>query len=92
MTNIALTIDALTARVQFGQLLDKVSQKQKRFLISRRGKPQVVVLSVEDYMKNIIKQPQLLTRIQSSAADKSLNSITNQEIDQEIVSYRRSKK
>lgn len=92
MTNIALTIDALTARVRFGELLDKVTKKQKRFLIARRGKPEVVVLSVEDYLKNIVKKSNLLTKVQASASQFGLDKISTKDIDEEISSFRKSKR
>ena len=50
-------IPALTARTQLGQILRRVKNQQERFLISRRGEAQAVILSVEDYLRSIVKQP-----------------------------------
>lgn len=91
MTTTTTTIDALTARTKFGELIEKISQKQSRFLINRRGKPKAVILSVEDYLKNIIKQPELLTRIQTDAQNSNLDQMTDSEIDTEITTYRQTK-
>jgi hypothetical protein len=33
-----------------------------------KGKPKVVILGVEDYLRNIVKQPEILTTIQLSSA------------------------
>ncbi len=41
--------------------------------------------------KNIIKQPELLAKIQLSAEKTGLNSMTDEEIAAEIKNYRRSK-
>lgn len=91
MTTITTTIDALAARTKFGELIEKISQKQSRFLINRRGKPKAVILSVEDYLKNIIKQPELLTRIQTDAQNNNLDQMSDSEIEAEIITYRQTK-
>ena len=54
-------------------------------------KPKVVILSVEDYLKNVIKQPKILTTIQLSAQKAGLDKMSDREIEAEITSYRRSK-
>lgn len=84
-------IDALTARTHFGALMREAEEGKTRFLVSRRGKPKVVILGVEDYLKNIIKQPKVLTRIQLSAQKAGLDKMTDEEIEAEISAYRRSK-
>ena len=85
-------IDALSARTRFGELMEGTSKKNLRFLVSRRGKPKVVILSVNDYLQNIIKQPNILTSIQVSAEEAKLNTISEKEIDVEIEKYRQFKK
>jgi len=89
---ITKLIDALTARTRFGELMDEVEADQVRFVVSRRGKAKVVILSVRDYLRNVVKQPELLTKIQLSAQEAGLDKITDQEIDAEISAYRKSKK
>ena len=85
-------IDALSARIHFGEIMERTDQENTRFLVSRRGKPKVVILSVEDYLKNIIKGSQLLTDIQISAQKAGLDEMTLEEVNAEIASYRRAKK
>ena len=85
-------IDALTARTRFGELMDEVDADQVRFVVSRRGKAKVVILSVRDYLKNVIKQPDLLTTIQVGAREAGLAELSEAEIDAEIAAHRRSKK
>ena len=89
---ITKLIDALTARTRFGELMDEVEADQVRFVVSRRGKAKVVILSVRDYLRNVVKQPELLTKIQLSAQEAGLDKITDQEIDAEISAYRKSEK
>lgn len=88
---ITKLIDALTARTRFGELMDEVDAEQVRFVVSRRGKAKVVILSVRDYLQNVIKQPELLMKIQFSAQEAGLDKITDKEIDAEIAAHRKSK-
>ena len=48
-------------------------------------------MSLEDYLKNIVKQPEILATIQLSAQKAGLDKMTDEEIEAEIASYRRSK-
>jgi prevent-host-death family protein len=84
-------VDALSARTHFGEMMEEAEKQKTRFLVSRRGKPKVVILSVEDYLKNIVKQPEILATIQLSAQKAKVDKMTDEEIDAEISAYRRSK-
>ena len=84
-------IDALSARTHFGEMMEQAEKEKTRFLVTRRGKPKVVILSVEDYSKNVIKQPKILTTIQLSAQKAGLNKMSDEEIEAEVASCRRSK-
>jgi len=84
-------IDALSARTHFGEIINEVEKGETRFLVSRRGKPKMVILSVEDYLKNVIKQPEILTTVQISAQKAGLDKMTDKEIGAEISNYRQSK-
>ncbi len=85
-------IDALSARTRFGELMQKAEKDNLRFLVSRRGKPKVVILSVEDYLQNIIKQPEIIARIQLSAKEAGLDKMTDKEINAEISAVRQKAK
>ncbi|MBW2368057.1 MAG: type II toxin-antitoxin system Phd/YefM family antitoxin [Deltaproteobacteria bacterium] len=85
-------INALSARTHFGEIMEKAEKHNARFLVSRRGKPKVVILSVNDFIKNIAKQPELLTSIQLDAKQAGLHKLDSSEIDAEIQAYRKSKK
>jgi prevent-host-death family protein len=86
--NVTKSVSALIARTQLGQILERVSQKKDRFLISKRGKAKAVILGVEDYLKNVVKQPAVLTRLQEQAEKTGTNKLTLEEIDQEIKAFR----
>jgi len=90
--NTTTLIDALSARTRFGELIEKAETESIRYLVSRRGKPKVVILGIEDYLKNIIKKDELLVEVQLSAKQAGLDKMTTSEIDSEIENYRKSKK
>jgi prevent-host-death family protein len=71
--------------------MEEAEKGKTRFLVSRRGKPKVVILGVRDYLKNVIKQPEILTTIQLSAQKAGLDKMSDKEIESEIADYRRSK-
>ncbi|MFQ6066621.1 MAG: type II toxin-antitoxin system Phd/YefM family antitoxin, partial [bacterium] len=66
-SKVIKSISALIARTQLGQVLERVSKNKDRFLISKRGEAKAVILGVEDYLKNIVKQPEALTKLQKQA-------------------------
>jgi prevent-host-death family protein len=84
-------ISALMARTQLGQILERVKKKQERFLINKNGEATAVILSVEDYLRNIIKQPEVLTKLQSQAKKAGTDKLTLEEIDAEIEVFRKSR-
>ena len=71
--------------------MEQAESKNLHFLVRRRGKPKVVILGVEDYLKNIVKKDELLTEIQLSAQISGLDKIPENEIEVEIQASRRSK-
>jgi len=85
------SINALSARSHFGEIMQEAEDDRTRFLVNKRGKPKVVILSVDDYLKNIIKQPNILTEIQMSAKEANLDNMSMKEINQEISAVRNSK-
>ena len=88
--SVTRLIDALSARTRFGELIERTEKENVRFLVSRRGKPKVVILGVEDYLRNIIKKPQILAEIQRDAQLAGLDRMTSEEIETEIEASRTS--
>ena len=85
-------VDALSVRTRPGEVMEEAEKENTRFLVSRRGKPAVVILGVEDYLKNVVKKNELLAEIQLGAEKAGLDKMSAREINSEIGSYRRSKK
>lgn len=43
------TINAFTARTHLGQLIKRVSEAGETFVLTKKGKPKMVILSIEEY-------------------------------------------
>jgi prevent-host-death family protein len=85
---VTKTVSALIARTQLGQILERVKKNQDRFLISKNGEATAVILSVEDYLRNIVKQPEVLTKLQKQAKKAGTDKLTLEDIDAEIKAFR----
>ena len=86
---VTKNISALIARTQLGQILERVKKNQDRFLISKKGEATAVILSVEDYLKNIVKQPDVLTKLQEQAKKAGTDKLSLEDIDAEIKAFRK---
>ncbi len=84
-------IDALTARTRFGEVMEQIDKNQTRYLVSRRGKPKVIMLSIRDYLQNIVKKSDILVELQADAEKAGRENITDNEIEAEIEAYRQTR-
>ncbi len=92
--SITLTMVGLDrARKELSRLVREAKKTNARFLLSERGKPQAVVLGIDDYLKNVLKKERLsvITEIQLEAKERDLDKMTMGEIDREIRAYRKEK-
>ena len=80
------------ARKSLSSLVKEVKTKNARYLLSVRGKPQAVLFSLEDFLHNIVKTPQIMVKLQNTARKKGLHRLTMDDIDREIGTYRREKR
>ena len=85
-------ITAVTARTQFGQIMDRAVENNDRFLVERNGEPAVLILSVADFVKTLAPAPDWLKDIQDDARRKGLDKLTMAGIDAEIAAARRERR
>lgn len=85
-------ITAVTARTQFGQIMDRAVEHNDRFLVERNGEPAVLILSVSDFVKTLAPAPDWLKEIQADAKRKGLDKLTMTDIDAEITAARRERR
>jgi prevent-host-death family protein len=90
--SVAQIVSALTARTQFGQILKRAGQNQERFVVGKRGEPQVVIMGIEEYLRNFAEPLPVVEEIRQEAKAKGLDRLTMREINREIKRYRRERK
>jgi prevent-host-death family protein len=86
------SITALAARTQFGQIMRRASgKKQERFIVEKRGEPTVVILGIEDFLKTIAPEPNVLAAIRADSRKNKTDKLSMREIDREISAYRKER-
>ncbi len=81
-------ISAVTARTQFGQIIDRAIDHDERFLVERNGEPAVLIMSLNDFVKTLAPPPSWLRKSWNSARRRGLDKLTMKEIDEEITAAR----
>jgi prevent-host-death family protein len=84
-------ISALAARTQLGQIMRRARLEQTRFIVDRRGEPQIVIMGIKDFLDTIAPEKKVLAAIRADARKKGKDKISQREIDREIRSYRRER-
>jgi prevent-host-death family protein len=90
--NMPRVISALAARTQFGQIMRRAGQRHERFVVDKRGEPQVVIMGVKDFLKTIAPEPGVLAAIRAEAKRNKKSTLSMRQIDQEIAAYRRERR
>lgn len=85
-------VSALAARTQFGQIMRRAKKGRERFVVDRRGEPQVVIMGIEDFLRNVAPEPEVLAAIRAASKQAGTDKISMREIDEEISAYRRERK
>ena len=85
-------VSAFIARTQFGQILERVSQHNERFVVTKKGEAKAVILGVKDFLQAIAETPEPLAALQREAIKSGANQLTLEEIEEEIASVRQAKK
>ena len=92
MSTMPKVISALAARTQFGQIMHRAGHQQERFVVNKRGAPQVVIMGVKDFLKTVAPEPVVLAAIRSEAKRNKTSNLTMRKIDREITAFRRERK
>jgi prevent-host-death family protein len=85
-------VSALTARTQFGQIMRRAKEKQTRFLVDRRGEPQVVIMGIKDFLNTMAPPPEVMRLIRAESKRKGTSKLTIRQIDAEVRATRRQKR
>jgi prevent-host-death family protein len=85
-------VSALEARAQFGQIMERASERDERFVVGRRGEPTVVIMSVRDYINTVAPEHEALTQIGEASRRRGTNKLTLREMEEEITAFRKEKR
>jgi prevent-host-death family protein len=88
----SIVVSALSARANFGKLLDRVADERGSLVIEKRGTPKAVLLSIHDYVKLAAPEPEVLRILGEESKRNATHKMTRRQIDQEIKAYRAQKK
>lgn len=81
------------ARQRLSGIVNGLDRSQLRYLVSSRGKPKAVLMSISDYLMTILKQKRaaIVVELQLEAKSKGLDKLTQKEIQREIRATRSSR-
>jgi prevent-host-death family protein len=82
-------VSALTARSHFGKLLERVGSQHRSIVIEKRGTPQAVLLSIEDYVRLAAPEPEVLRLLGRESRQHGTDRLSSRQIDQIIRQARK---
>jgi prevent-host-death family protein len=85
-------VSALSARAGFGKMLDRVEAEQRSLVIEKRGTPRAVLLSLRDYVKLAVPEPEVLRLIGEESKRKGTDKLTSRQIDRIIQETRAARR
>ena len=89
--NDGIVVTALDARANFGKLLRRV-EEGRSLVIEKRGSPRAVLLSIRDYVRLAVPEPEVLRVIGKESKRKGTNKLSATQIDRIVMAARRSKR
>jgi prevent-host-death family protein len=82
-------ISALTARSQFGHILEEVEKGRRSFVIEKRGSPKAVLLGIQDYVRLAAPEPEILKILGEASTGRGADKLTMRQIER-VVKLSRS--
>jgi prevent-host-death family protein len=90
--NDGIVVTALDARANFGKLLQRVEEEGRSFVIEKRGSPRAVLLSIRDYVRLAVPEPEVLRIIGEESRSKKTNRLTAKQIERVIQATRKTRR
>lgn len=87
-----IVVSALDARANFGKLLRRVADEGRSLVIEKRGTPRAVLLSIRDYVRLAVPEPEVLRVIGNESKQKATNKLSVTQIEKIVKAARRSKR
>jgi len=89
--NNGIVVTALDARSNFGKLLRRVEEEGQSLVIEKRGTPRAVLLSIRDYVRLAVPEPEVLRIMGQESKKKGTNRLSAKQIEQIVKAARKSK-
>jgi prevent-host-death family protein len=86
-----IVVTALEARTNFGKLLRRVETEGRSLVIEKRGTPRAVLLSIRDYVRLAVPEPEVLRIIGQESKQKRRDRLSSRQIDRIIKAARAAK-
>ncbi len=90
--NDGIVVTALDARTNFGKLLRRVEDEGRSLVIEKRGSPRAVLLSIRDYVRLAVPEPEVLRIIGQESKRKGTHRLSARQIDQIVKAARSSER
>jgi prevent-host-death family protein len=90
--NDGIVVTALDARANFGKLLQRVEEEGRSLVIEKRGSPRAVLLSIRDYVRLAVPEPEVLRIIGEESRSKKTNRLSARQIDRVIQAARKTRR
>ena len=90
--NDGIIVSALEARANFGKLLRRVEEEGRSLVIEKRGRPRAVLLSIRDYVRLAVPEPEVLRVLGKESKQRGTNRLSSRQIDRVIQATRSSKR
>ena len=87
-----IVVTALNARTNFGKLLRRVETEGRSLVIEKRGTPRAVLLSLRDYVRLAVPEPEVLRIIGQESRQKHRDRLSSRQIDRIIKAARTTKR
>jgi prevent-host-death family protein len=86
-----IVVTALNARKDFGKFLRRVETEGRSLVIEKRGTPRAVLLSIRDYVRLAVPEPEVLRIIGQESKQKRRDRLSSRQIDRIIKAARAAK-
>jgi len=90
--NDGIIVSALEARANFGKLLRRVEDEGRSLVIEKRGRPRAVLLSIRDYVRLAVPEPEVLRVLGKESKQRGTDRLSSRQIDRVIQATRSSKR
>lgn len=88
----SIVVTALHARSNFGKLLRRVEDEHRSLIIEKRGTPRAVLVSIQDYVRLAVPEPEVLQILGRRSQKKGTDRLTSRKVDAIIKSARQSRR